>query len=44
MAKGARLLKNCGFALGIFLLQRILPHPGNGALPICVLRQDWPAA
>jgi hypothetical protein len=39
MAEGAGLLKNGGSALGIFLLQRILPYPGNGTLPICVLRQ-----
>jgi hypothetical protein len=44
MAEGAGLLKNGGSALGVFLLQRILPHPGNGTLPICVLRQGGSVA
>jgi hypothetical protein len=44
MAEGAGLLKNGGAALGIFLLQRILPHPGDGTLPICVLCQGGSVA
>jgi hypothetical protein len=37
MAVGTRLLENNGTALGVFLLQGILAHPGNGALPIRIL-------
>jgi hypothetical protein len=44
MAVGARLLENRGSPLGIFLLQGILAHSGNGALPVCILGRRWPAA
>lgn len=38
VAIGAGLLEDGGPALGIFLLQRALPHPGNGSLPVNDLR------
>ena len=44
MAKRARLLEDRSSAFGIFLLQRILAHPGNGALPVCILREPLQAA
>jgi hypothetical protein len=34
VAISAGLLKNGGSAFGIFLFQRIFPHPGNGSLPV----------
>jgi hypothetical protein len=38
VAVGAGLLENGGSAFGIFLLQRILPPPGNGSLAVHKLR------
>jgi hypothetical protein len=37
-------LENGGPTFGVFMLQRILPHPGNGSLPVNDLRLHWLAA
>jgi hypothetical protein len=37
-------LEDGGSAFGIFLLQRILPHPGNRSLPVSNLRDRQPTA
>src|SRR5277367_4590424 len=43
MAIGTRLLENRGSPFGVLLLQGILAHPGNSALPVCILGRHWPA-
>jgi hypothetical protein len=41
MAISARLLENRRSALGIFLLQGILPDPGDSPLPVRILSRHW---